>query len=99
MTNLNTLIERRQGELQIFLTEDDGSGNDWLEMSLKETYRQALEDLREGLPREKPETWTVSTMPVVSEENIAFNQAIQTVRAQIKELLAAIDTNSGDSTH
>jgi len=88
MTNLNKLIKRRQGELQMFLTEDDGSGNVWLDMSLKETYRQALLDLQAVLPGEKEKVFT-DDFEMRNYKN-DHNTALQTVRAQIEGLLSKI---------
>jgi len=91
MTNLTKLIERRQGEFQMFFTEDDGSGNDWLEMSLKEAYRQALLDLLQSMEGMDEDGETPLGSQELHETEMAWNTALQTVRAQIEGLLGKIE--------
>ena len=122
MTNLNKLIEQRQGEL--LPTEDELQkigdhywGGDYepsyLELTrlkesygevmspkavkvMTEVYRQALLDLQAGLP----ERLTERNLAKVSDEYIfetegeciAHNTVLQTVRAQIEELLGKIES-------
>jgi len=98
MTNLNKLIERRQGELdteakslcQFFDWEEDSEQHHEILKSLLEAYRQALEDVLAGLPDDKQDG--DDGMTGVGADG--YNTALQNIRAQIEGLLSAIDTNS-----
>jgi hypothetical protein len=91
MTNLNQLIKQRQGEIdtevkslcQYFDWEEDSEQHHEILTSLTEARRQALEDVLAGLPG--------SFNTTAEGYNIGYNTALQTVRAQIEELLGKIE--------
>ncbi len=100
MTNLQQLIEQRQGEVHqayqqvykgILPAEVLAKRNVWYEEEITQTateaYRQALLDLREGLPP----NIEVSEFHPGSEQSEAINTTLQTVRAQIEELLGKME--------
>jgi len=114
MTNLNKLIERRQGEATSQmenlavpayneLTHEVEHYNKVTDSLIRyittqtatEAYRQALLDLREGLPGEIE----IDNFKFVGNEQevievqreMGHNTALQTVRAQIEELLGKIE--------
>jgi hypothetical protein len=101
MTNLNTLIKRRQGEFRVQydelgLKQPKNSMKNlereliidyWRKVST-EAYRQALLDLREGLPGDKK---IEIELPDTLHRNIGHNTVLQTVRTQIEGLLGKIE--------
>jgi hypothetical protein len=109
MTNLNKLIERWQREVRKkYQTREAevrlGYFVDYIDISYEdldtittqtatEAYRQALEELLAGLPREQrvveeelQRGGYASQSDIEAEQ--AWNTALQTVRAKIEELLA-----------
>jgi hypothetical protein len=115
MTNLNTLIEQRQGEMEKLYKmlgfKDELSFEEVPpEVQLKQfttqtatlAYRQALLDLREGLPESKDiEKHTIEMLKSgftnktnrrkARIKDKVWNTALQTVRAQIDDLLGKIN--------
>jgi hypothetical protein len=96
MTNLNQLIERRQGEAHqayqqvykgILPAEVLAKRNVWYEeettQTATEAYRQALQDVLARLPGDKEH------LNYDSDER-GHNTTLQTVRAQIDDLLGKI---------
>jgi len=105
MTNLNQLIEQRQGYgIKEFSIEfNDALNRDPELLSgarnlANEAYRQALEDVLAGLPEEdnayeRRKTCDCSLLPdpPFCRHTQGENDALQTVRAQIEELLGKIE--------
>jgi len=95
MTNLQQLIERRQGYgIKEFSIEFKGALNRDPELLsgarnlATEAYRQALLDLREGLPEDDTTEYRGQRRKLITE---GHNTALQTVRAQIEGLLGKIE--------
>ena len=96
MTNLNQLIERRQGEatrtLIECITQEDKPVftpeimNQIINQTATLSYRQALNDLLAGLPEPSNPRG-----PWESGSSDGYNTALQTVRAQIEGLLGKIE--------
>jgi hypothetical protein len=119
MTNLNKLIERRQGEIEGEIIEElekcldaykelNGVESIHYKNRLlnivaneintigKNARRQTLKDVLAGLPEEEDGETPFGSQEL-HETEVAWNKALQTVRAQIEGLLSKIDTNSQDS--
>jgi protoporphyrinogen oxidase len=93
MTNLNKLIERRQGDNKNII---DYKGDYYIkcvahEEVVRRTYRKALEDVLAGLPKERTVDFEMKTRNPNPAYAKGHNTALQTVRAQIEELLGKID--------
>jgi hypothetical protein len=98
--NLEKLIERRQGEFEHKIMSVDELGHQahigdaykaiqFVNQTATLSYRQALLDLREGLPGDEDEN---VTFPRNSKYYAnGHNTALQTVRAKIEELLSKIE--------
>jgi hypothetical protein len=93
MTKLNKLIKQRQEEAEerILSTMDDGTIQycprdleSVITQTATEAYRQALEDVLAGLPEEDTVAYGYESGRAKKK---AHNTALQTVRAQIEELL------------
>jgi len=110
MTNLNKLIEQRQGEFYDYIKYGDDTNTTVERAKLKrmynehitKAYRQALLDLREGLPESKDiEKHTIEMLKsgLTNKKNRrkarikdrVWNKALETVRAQIEGLLSKIE--------
>jgi soluble cytochrome b562 len=100
MTNLNKLIEQRQGEFEHKIISVDELGHQahigdaykavqFVNQSITEAYRQALEDVLAGLPGEKEKVYT-DDFEMRNYKN-GHNALLQTIRAQIEELLGKIE--------
>jgi len=104
MTNLNKLIERRQGELET-LTGDDYQtdyypvSSKWLASAITEAYRQALEDVLAGLyevdvdkvPTIEQEAWANQYENKCEAFWHGESKGLSNIRAQIEELLGKIE--------
>jgi hypothetical protein len=106
MTNLTKLIERRQGEVEKELLNGfdlyiSNNTTEYVKESTKksitEAYRQALLDLLAGLPGEVSvylEAYIHMTDRELRDEEMrvfGMNYRLQTIRAQIEELLGKIE--------
>ena len=96
MTNLTKLIEQQKkrviNQCVLYPSDQTRSGKEvrldpnylaiLTTQTATEAYRQALEDVLAGLPEDK--------LPWGDEDEVSYNQALQTVRAQIDDLLSKI---------
>jgi hypothetical protein len=102
-TNLNTLIERRQGEVdnKLYARNFNLVQNEYKEMLdmvesettqiATEAYRQALNDLLTGLPGDDNEIIAHNEGKDAEWRAIGHNTTLKTVRAQIDDLLGKIE--------